>query len=144
MRHSGNSRRLGSGAVLACIALWTGCGGSDNPTGPESPPAEPPTDVGVEPSAGCSDGTLQHGALYRVCFPATWNGDLVLYAHGYVAPQDELALPDDRLGDQPAASTVTGLGYAFASTSYRANGLVIPDAVDDLLELVDTIEHRFR
>jgi pimeloyl-ACP methyl ester carboxylesterase len=145
MRNSGNSRRLGWGAVLACIAFWAGgCGGNDNLTAPESPPAEPPTDVGVEPSAGCTDGALQHGALYRVCFPATWNGDLVLYAHGYVAPQHELALPDDQVGGASASTTITGLGYAFATTSYRANGLVAPDAVDDLVELVDTIENRFR
>jgi pimeloyl-ACP methyl ester carboxylesterase len=94
--------------------------------------------------AGCADGTLQHGALYRLCFPANWNGDLVLYAHGYVAPQNKLALPDDVIGGQSISGTVTGLGYAFGTTSYRANGLVAPDAVDDLLELVDTVEHRYR
>jgi pimeloyl-ACP methyl ester carboxylesterase len=36
------------------------------------------------------------------------------------------------------------LGYAFATTSYRANGLVVPDAVADLVELKDTIEQRYR
>src|SRR5919202_3101896 len=29
-------------------------------------------------------GTLPHGALYLICIPATgWNGDIVVYAHGY-------------------------------------------------------------
>jgi pimeloyl-ACP methyl ester carboxylesterase len=79
-----------------------------------------------------------------VCFPATWNGLLVLYAHGYVAPQEVLALPDDQIGGQPASSIVTERGYAFATTSYRSNGLVAPDAVEDLLELVDTVEARYR
>ncbi|HEX2609423.1 MAG TPA: hypothetical protein VHK68_00340, partial [Gemmatimonadales bacterium] len=70
-------RRLRWGAVLVCCSLiLDGCGGGDNsPTGPE-----PPVDEGQTPTPGCTDGTLQHGALFRVCFPSTWNGDLVLYA----------------------------------------------------------------
>jgi pimeloyl-ACP methyl ester carboxylesterase len=100
--------------------------------------------VGQAPTPGCTDGGLQHGALYRVCFPGAWNGNLVLYAHGYVAPQRELAIPEEIVGGQPASSLITGLGYAYATTSYRANGLVAPDAVDDLLELMDTVEHRYR
>jgi pimeloyl-ACP methyl ester carboxylesterase len=126
--------------MLLWVGLLSSCGGgADSSTGPE-----PPADVGQTPVAGCTDGTLQHGALYRLCFSANWNGDLVLYAHGYVAPQDELALPDDAVGGQSISGTVTGLGYAFGTTSYRATGLVAPDAVDDLLELVDTVEHRYR
>jgi pimeloyl-ACP methyl ester carboxylesterase len=82
--------------------------------------------------------------LFRVCFPSTWNGDLVLYAHGYVAPQDPLALPSDTLMGLPISETITGLGYAFGTTSYRANGLVAPDGDDDLLELSDTVVHRYR
>jgi pimeloyl-ACP methyl ester carboxylesterase len=130
----------GSRAILLCVGLLASCGGGDDSsTGPE-----PPADEGQPPVAGCTDGTLQHGALYRLCFPADWNGDLVLYAHGYVAPQNQLALPDDVVGGQSISGTVAGLGYAFGTTSYRANGLVAPDAVDDLLELVDTVEHRYR
>jgi alpha-beta hydrolase superfamily lysophospholipase len=139
-----HSRRLGSGAVLAGAALWIlGCGGSDV-AAPEPPPVEPPADPGVTPEAGCTDASLGTGALYQICFPATWNGDLVLYAHGYVAPHEPIALPDDRIGSQSASTVVTELGYAFATTSYRANGLVAADAVDDLVELADTIERRYR
>jgi pimeloyl-ACP methyl ester carboxylesterase len=131
-------RRRGTGAVLALVsALVLGCEG-DGTAGPEPP------DEGQTPVAGCSDGVLEHGALYRICFPASWNGDLVLYAHGYVAPHRGLALPEDQVGGQSVSGTVTGLGYAFATTSYRANGLIAPEAVDDLIELVDTVERRYR
>jgi pimeloyl-ACP methyl ester carboxylesterase len=132
--------RRAAHAILLWVGLLSSCGGGDDSsTGPE-----PPADEGQTPVAGCTDGTLQHGALYRLCFPANWNGDLVLYAHGYVAPQEELALPNDAFGGQSISGTVTGMGYAFGTTSYRANGLVAPDAVDDLVELVDTVEHRYR
>src|SRR5689334_17156723 len=137
---SNKSRRRRLGAVLASAAMWVAaCGGKDDLS---APPSEPPPDQGQPPEPGCSEGSLEHGALYRVCFPATWNGDLVLYAHGYVAPDRALAVPDDRIGSQQASDLVNELGYAFASTSYRANGLVAPDAVDDLLELADTIARR--
>ena len=145
MKWTWNSlRRLGSGAVLAFVSTaLLACGDSNNDlSGPEPP--EPPPDVGEAPTEGCVDGVLEHGALYRICFPATWNGDLVLYAHGYVAPQRELALPDEIVGGQAVAGMITGLGYAYATTSYRANGLVAPEAVEDLIELVDTVEHRYR
>jgi pimeloyl-ACP methyl ester carboxylesterase len=138
------SRRLW-GAVLACSGLWAvACGGKDDLSAPDTPPAEPPPDQGQAPEPGCTDGSLQHGALYRICFPARWNGDLVLYAHGYVAPDRALTIPDDVIGGQSASVVITELGYAFATTSYRANGLVAPDAVDDFVELVDTVEHRYK
>jgi pimeloyl-ACP methyl ester carboxylesterase len=134
-------RRLGSGAVLALVSFaLVGCGGGDdNPSGPE-----PPADEGQTPVAGCTDGVLEHGALYRICFPSSWNGNLVLYAHGYVSPHMELALLDDQVGGQSVSGTVTGLGYAYATTSYRANGLVVPEATEDLVELEATVRRLYR
>ena len=136
-------RRRGSGAVLT-FTCWVlaACGGSsDDLSGPEPPP---PTDEGVAPTAGCTDGVLEHGALYRICFPATWNGDLVLYAHGYVPAHRTIALPEDVIGGQSISGTVNGLGYAFATTSYRANGLVAPEATEDLVELEATVRRLYR
>jgi pimeloyl-ACP methyl ester carboxylesterase len=133
-------RRPGSGAVLTLgltAALACGGGGDNNP-------AAPPPDQGQTPTAGCSDGVLPHGALYRVCFPASWNGNLVLYAHGYVRPGLPVALPNDQIGGQNIESTVNGLGYAYATTSYRANGLVVPEATEDLAELETTVRTLYR
>jgi pimeloyl-ACP methyl ester carboxylesterase len=134
-------RRLDSGAVLtlALVAVAVAaCGGGDNN------PAGPPPDEGQPPAAGCSDGMLTHGALYRVCFPSSWNGNLVLYAHGYVQPGQPIALPSDQIGGQSIAGTVNGLGYAYATTSYRANGLVVPEATEDLAELEATVRKLYR
>ena len=119
---------------LALLAV-AACGG-DGPSGP--------ADEGEPPAAGCADGTLAGGALYRVCFPAEWNGELVVYAHGYVAPNEPVALPADGIGGVGISLVVNALGYAFASTSYRANGLVADLAVEDLAQLDETIRARYR
>jgi pimeloyl-ACP methyl ester carboxylesterase len=124
-------------ATLGLIAVAACGGGDNNPSGPAG-------DEGQPPAAGCSDGVLTHGALYRVCFPSTWNGKLVLYAHGYVQPGDPVALPNDEIGGQSIAGTVNGLGYAYATTSYRANGLVVPEATEDLTELEARVRKLYR
>jgi pimeloyl-ACP methyl ester carboxylesterase len=68
----------------------------------------------------------------------------VLYAHGYVPANQEIALPQDVIGGQSISGTLTGLGYAFATTSYRANGLVAPEATEDLVELEATVRRLYR
>jgi pimeloyl-ACP methyl ester carboxylesterase len=90
------------------------------------------------------DGTLEHGALYQICFPSSWNGDMVLYAHGHVPASRPLALPNDQVGGLSIAATINGLGYAYGTTSYRRNGLLGPEGVDDLVELEATIRRLYR
>jgi pimeloyl-ACP methyl ester carboxylesterase len=139
-------RRLGSGAVLTYVcAVTLGCGSDDNLTTPELPgEPDPPVDEGITPAAGCVDGTLEHGALYQICFPGEWNGDLVLYAHGHVPADRDLGLPNDQVGGQSLAATVNGLGYAYATTSYRHNGLLGPEGVEDMVELEATVRRLYR
>jgi alpha-beta hydrolase superfamily lysophospholipase len=100
-------------------------------------------DEGEPPVVGCTDGTAE-GALTRVCFPAEWNGDLIVYAHGYVEPQAPLAVPENSLGGTPVEDLVTALGYAYATTSYRANGLVADVAVADVVEVVELVRRTVR
>jgi pimeloyl-ACP methyl ester carboxylesterase len=118
--------------------LSTACGDSSGPGDNGG------GDQGVTPTAGCTDGTQTTGALYRICFPADWNGELVIYAHGYVDASQPIAIRDDVIGGQSVSSSVSGLGYGFATTSYRANGLVVPEAVDDVIELQSTVVRLYR
>jgi hypothetical protein len=92
---------------------------------------------GVVPGP-CVRGTLPHGALSLMCVPASgWNGDLVVFAHGYVAFDRPLDFYHITLPDGTSVPTlVQSLGYAFATTSYRTNGLAVLDGVDDVRELV--------
>jgi pimeloyl-ACP methyl ester carboxylesterase len=88
------------------------------------------------------DSVQASGAIYRICMPSAgnWNGDLVVYAHGYVASNQPVVIPEDQLilPDGTALSEiVNSLGFAFATTSYRTNGLVVRDGVADLVDLVN-------
>jgi pimeloyl-ACP methyl ester carboxylesterase len=106
------------------------------------PEPNPPVALRAAAPPGCNDGELPGGALYRICMPPleSWNHDVVIYAHGYVAFNEPIQMPDDEMEGISVSQTVTSLGYAYATTSYRANGLVVPDAVKDLLELVTTFK----
>ena len=72
------------------------------------------------------------------CLPETFNGTLVLYAHGYISPQEPIALPMEEIG--PFASVIESLlalGYGFATTSYSKNGYAVEQAEGDLNALTD-------
>jgi pimeloyl-ACP methyl ester carboxylesterase len=93
---------------------------------------------GVTPGP-CVPGVLSSRALSLICTPVEgWNGELIVFAHGYIPVTQELGfynltLPDGTLLPAVAQS----LGYAFATTSYRQNGLAILEGVDDVRLLVD-------
>src|SRR5215211_7004607 len=125
---------LSIGAALALAAC--GDGGDAQ---------SPPVDQGSPVVAGCQEGTVAAtSALYRVCFPQTWNGDLIIYAHGYVTGSDPLAVPDDAVQGQSVGQIVNALGYAYATTSYRVNGLVADLAVEDVADLAEEVRLRYR
>lgn len=94
----------------------------------------------AKPSSVCADGPQPSGAYYRICMPSgTWNGDLVVYAHGYVAYNKPITIPEDQLQLPNGTSLpdlITSLGFAFATTSYRMNGLAVESGVDDLVDVV--------
>ncbi|HSD29084.1 MAG TPA: hypothetical protein VLL75_17420 [Vicinamibacteria bacterium] len=87
----------------------------------------------------CTLGGLD-GAQILICVPPAWNGDLVVFAHGYVAPTDgPPAIPWDQLELPDGTSipgVVMGLGFAFATTSYRDDGLAVVEGVEDVEGLV--------
>lgn len=125
---------------------------SDQPMGPdlgaEDTPALSLVTFSSPPWTGCESATQPSGALYEICFPSVWNGDMVFWAHGYVAPQEPLHVPDDEVDGTPLSTIVTDLGYGYAATSYRRNGLAADVAVHDLEELAQVVDEtttpRFR
>jgi len=79
-----------------------------------------------------------------VCVPQEWNGNLVVYAHGYRPPQvpvesvDNLALLVQELtfGGQFVPAALLSSHFAFATTTSRKNGYNIEQGSDDLNLLV--------
>ncbi len=124
-------KREGIYFLLICALVLGGLGAA----------ATPVAHAQDSPSNCEPDGQQASGAVYRICMPATgeWNGDLVVYAHGYVAFNEPIAIPEDQstIPDGPSIpEMVNGLGFAFATTSYSVNGLAVKEGIADLLDLV--------
>jgi len=85
-------------------------------------------------------GTQSSGAVYDLFMPEAgcWNGDLVVFAHGYVQPGLPIAVPTDQLtvGGLSLPATFNQLGYAFAASSFSKNGLAIVEGMHDTQDLV--------
>jgi pimeloyl-ACP methyl ester carboxylesterase len=74
-------------------------------------------------------------ASYVIDVPASWNGTLFLYSHGYVAPGAA-----NGAQDAPADVALTWLldhHYAAAGSSYSSTGWAIEDAFRDQIALLD-------
>jgi hypothetical protein len=90
----------------------------------------------------CNEDTL-NSQFILTCVPPNWNGVLIVYAHGFVPPQQPLALPAEELGrftdtaGNSAVDTILSMGFAFATSSYSKNGWAIKAASADLNALVD-------
>jgi len=83
-----------------------------------------------------------------ICIPDNWNGNLVMYAHGYVPVQAPLALPGELfLPDGSLSPVVTGIlsqGFAFATTSYHKNGYAVEQARKDLNDLLNYFKKQVK
>jgi pimeloyl-ACP methyl ester carboxylesterase len=122
--------------VSACLQPVSATGREPGPEAgsPGSPPAAL---LACDP-----DGLQASGAVYRICMPSVipWNGDLFVYAHGYVSPTEPVGIPEDQMilpGGLYIADIVNVLGYGFATTSYSTNGLAVVEGMADLADLVN-------
>jgi pimeloyl-ACP methyl ester carboxylesterase len=139
-------------ALAACADPPTGTTAADPTASATDTPAQqsPRPDPAI--TATCPTGTATSSgalpgssALYLFCVPPAqaWNGNLIVYAHGYVNPFDALAIVDDVIGGLRVSEIVTAGGFAFATTSYRNNGLIIFEGEQDLLRTVHEFERQF-
>ena len=99
-------------------------------------------DPAFDPVAGARvDFGEIEGAGYRIELPEQWNGELVLWAHGFRGLNDEGTDYSNRLtfDDIPARDVIIGQGYGWATSTYRANGYVPGLGVDDLLRVKDRV-----
>ena len=85
------------------------------------------------------DGVQSSGSIYRICMPtAGYNGNLVVWAHGFQDSGTPVSIPEDQLcvNDFCLPDIVNGLGFAFATNSYSKTGLAVRQGEADILDLV--------
>jgi len=136
-------------AALCLLAPW--------PARSLAAPSQPPSldqaaQMAVQGAFGeCTPDRPQHNspAVYRICRPPWWwsnNGDLVIWAHGYVDPALPVQIPEDQLcmdNGLCIPDMVNLLGYNFATTSYAVNGLAVLPGIQDVIELVSLYTEEF-
>lgn len=83
-------------------------------------------------------GTLPDGATYVIDVPPNWNGSLLLYSHGYVAPGS--ANPAVDAGDPLTGGFLYAQGYALAGSSYASTGWAVQQAIPDQIATLDVFQ----
>ncbi|HXW05988.1 MAG TPA: hypothetical protein VD833_12195 [Vicinamibacterales bacterium] len=86
------------------------------------------------------DGSTGPGSLYRLARPANWNGDLVIYAHGRVSPNEPVALPAE---GNDFIAMFGAQGFAVAFSSFSENGWVVKDAAQRTHQLLGIFVSKF-
>lgn len=99
-----------------------------------------PVDPAFDPLPGArAFSGAYDGGVYRLEVPANWNGDLVLYAHGFRANTGaagkRLVAPFPSTLREPLLAR----GYAWASSSYRCNGYVPGVGLEDTMRLREMV-----
>jgi acetyl esterase/lipase len=74
---------------------------------------------------------VQGGAGFRIEVPADWNGDLVMWAHGFAGTGLELTV-----GNPSFRGWLIGHGYAWAASSFSRNDYDVAVGVQDTHALV--------
>lgn len=134
-------------SVSPTIAAATAPAGSE--TAQPSAPAKLGTYSGVATTAQAPDFTALPGAkaefgtldkaVYRIEVPDNWNGDLVMWAHGFAGFGTEISV------DSPPSALRQQLidqGYAWAASSFSENGYTPGIGADDTLALKQHFEEQ--
>ena len=98
------------------------------PSQTESPAAQPcPAEVAA--GSQCKTGRDSAGAYYWLVKPPTWNGTLVVHAHG----GPELGTPKRERATEDATRWAiwSRAGYAYASSGFRQGGVAVRSAAED-------------
>ncbi|GAA3230481.1 alpha/beta hydrolase [Pseudonocardia petroleophila] len=129
-----------AGALLAATVLLAlaACGSADDPGSAPLPgytldlPDLEPLDTPAGPTQVLS-GVLG-SAGYLVEVPPEWNGDLVVWTHGYLGNSDALVVDAPYYG---LRQRFVEQGYAWAASSYDRNGYDVASGVRSTRELAD-------
>lgn len=108
------------------LVLLSACAGAPA-TIPAARPEPVPLPAGNIAIPGEATGTLG-GAAFRFEVPANWNGELVMYLHGYEPRSLSRALP---LLQDDFDRWLLSKGFAVARSAYRTQGWAVAEALED-------------
>ncbi len=103
---------------------------------------------GIDCGSLGGDLTQLDGSEVCIIMPPVWNGDLVVFAHGYVFydPYETVGIPWDQLVLQDGTNIpylITSMHFAFAVTSYEKAGLAVKEGVKDILALANYFKETY-
>ena len=118
-------------AIVASLGAATIVVGQANPTVAKKPPQYfvDESKLAFDPIAGIESEQIwgvHKGAGYRMEVPADWNGDLVVWAHGFRGEGLELTVDNG-----PIRQYLLENGYAWAASSYSKNAYDVSVGVKD-------------
>jgi pimeloyl-ACP methyl ester carboxylesterase len=133
--------------VVAAIAIGTALSAEIGKPGISPAPCPDQAWEPLDPSFMALPGARAlfghyEGGTYRIEVPERWNGELVLWAHGYVAnsgPQGSrlrVGFPGVGAGS-PLRAHLIESGVAWGASSYRCNGYVPGRGLLDTMALTD-------
>lgn len=146
------SRFVRAAAVLLAVVVLSPWPLQAVAAGPQPPTLGQAAQMAVEGAFSVCTPDRPHQnspAVYRICRPPWYwfnNGDLVIWAHGYVDPTQPVQIPEDQLCMSNGIcipDMVNFLGYNFITTSYAVNGLAVFPALQDVQELVGLYTQEF-
>ena len=121
--------------LLGLIAVTVALAQSGAPAALPAPITPPGGYTPVTPTLSAQLGAklyqgVRKGYAYVMEVPANWNGGLVMYAHGFAGLG--AALHADPI---PIRTPLVAGGFAWAASSYSANGWAVREGSDDTLDL---------
>jgi hypothetical protein len=124
-----------AGAALACAPpvpsdTQPGYSVADPNCDPNGTPFQPLTDASGAPVSR-TFAAIRDGAAFRMEVPLAWNGDLVVYAHGFRG--NGLTVLVDNPG---LRAHYVARGFAWAASSYQTNGYDVGQGVRDSHALI--------
>ncbi len=94
----------------------------------------------TEPTFTMVDGMTDGGAYYLIAVPPNWNGDLVIWNHGFTLDTPGPLSMDD-LG--PLVLHQLAEGYAVAASSFQQTGWALFKTKNDLQNMVGEFKDQF-
>ncbi len=139
-------------AVLLAVVLLAGCDISSQLRSDSETASRASTSGSVVTGPGYTaekvDGNTGPGSLYTLYMPTdpAWNGSLIIYTHGYVAPDAPVALPSEGGERDAVAGLVNAFvpaGFGVAFSSYSENGWAVKDGITRTRQLIGMYASQF-